>query len=122
MRVFIVEDEIMLVLMCQEVFPELGFEIVSYALTIADATTQAEIVDADFALLDVNVAGVISFDVASILQRRGIPILFTTGYWTAAVSERFPGVPVLTKPYADHELVAAVLIIMEKKNQTVRKR
>lgn len=51
----------------------------------------------DAALLNVMLCGKVSFPVADELRRRAIPFVFVTGNDTA-VRERFPDVPVHSKP------------------------
>lgn len=53
----------------------------------------------DFAILDVRVAGEVSYPVASELRRRGIPFVFASGYASDNLVAEFRDAPVLRKPY-----------------------
>jgi CheY-like chemotaxis protein len=43
--------------------------------------------DIDFAVMDMNLAGILSFPVADVLRQRGIPFVFATGYGGAGVAD-----------------------------------
>jgi hypothetical protein len=64
--------------------------------------------DIDAALLDVNVNGQDSFVAAEILSSRHIPFVFTPGYGSDGLADRFRGVPTLTKPYQRDDLQRAL--------------
>jgi hypothetical protein len=53
----------------------------------------------DFALVDINLRGVMAVDVADALMTRGTPFAFTTGYTTSIIPERYANVALLLKPY-----------------------
>ena len=54
----------------------------------------------DAAVLDVNLSGETSFEVADEMVERGLPFVFATGYGeTIALPDRFGTVPVVSKPY-----------------------
>jgi len=50
-------------------------------------------------VLDVNLAGEMSYPVAELLRSRGVPFLFATGYGTDGLPEGMRNVPVLSKPF-----------------------
>jgi hypothetical protein len=56
-------------------------------------------------MLDVNLNGDLSICIAGELQERGIPFVFCTAYSHAF--DGFEHVPRVTKPYCEHDLVAA---------------
>lgn len=88
-RILVVEDEAMISMLVEDILEELG-----YALTHA---LQADI---DVGLLDINVKGQVVFPAADVLEFRGIPFIFATGYGDSALPERFLGHPTLSKPFA----------------------
>ncbi len=61
------------------------------------------------AVLDLNLAGEMSYPVAEILQARGVPVIFATGYGSSGLSGKFQGAPVLSKPYNLEQLTTALL-------------
>jgi two-component SAPR family response regulator len=52
----------------------------------------------DLAILDVNVRGQNIEPVAEIIERRGLPLIFMTGYADSALPPSFSGKPYLQKP------------------------
>lgn len=52
----------------------------------------------DCALLDLNLNGNLAFELASEIQREGVPTIFTTGYDAAFFPEAFSGAQCLQKP------------------------
>ena len=107
-RVFIVEDEFMLVMLLEELLPTLGYAVAGSAASVEQALTGLEAGEIDLAVVDVNLAGNESFPVADALRERGIPFLFTTGYGQQGLPERFADAPVLAKPYRRHDIEAAL--------------
>jgi DNA-binding LytR/AlgR family response regulator len=66
------------------------------------------------ALLDVNIGGEFIYPLADELMRKGVPIIFVTGYQAAAIDQRFAGFPVLTKPVEKNELALALARAIER--------
>lgn len=99
LRIFIVEDEMMVVLDLEDMIREMGHLVAATATRIDAALKQAKSSEIDFAILDVNVAGRMSFPVAEILQSRGIPFIFATGYGVSALPPELREHPTLQKPF-----------------------
>jgi CheY-like chemotaxis protein len=75
------------------------------ATRLVDALQLARQESFDAALLDVNLDGAMSWEVALVLKERGIPSVFGTGYNISAVMpENLAGSPVISKPYELSEL------------------
>lgn len=98
-RVLIVEDEILLVMNLQDMLSDLGHVVTAVATRIDRALQLARDGDIDFAVLDLNVAGTLSFPVADVLQQRGIPFIFASGYGAAGLIDGYRGECVLAKPF-----------------------
>ena len=62
----------------------------------------------DGGLLDVNVAGVEIFPVASALDTRGVPFVFSTGYGEGGLPEEWKGRITLQKPFTEVAVQAAL--------------
>jgi DNA-binding response OmpR family regulator len=103
-RILIVEDEFLLAMDLEYLLTAMGHHVVEMATRIPAAMELALRADIDFAILDVNVAGIQSFPVADILRRRGIPFVFATGYGSAGLLDGYRDEPTLQKPYQPHEL------------------
>jgi PAS domain S-box-containing protein len=96
--VMIVEDEMLVALDLQESVKALGYEVVGPYGHLAEAIEGAETQVVDFAILDLNLNGEMTYDLAEQLEKRGIPIVFTTGYESDAITSRFHNCRVLNKP------------------------
>ena len=96
-------------MLVEEMVLDFGSEVVGPAAKMDEAlrlASQAPPLDA--AILDVNVGGAVVFPVADVLQQRGIPIIFATGYGTGTLPSRFAHRPTLSKPF-DYESLAEAL-------------
>lgn len=79
-RVLLLEDEFLIALDAEQILQELGAEQVETASTLSEAEEHARGGHFDIALLDVNINGEMSFDLAESLRARGVPVVFATGY------------------------------------------
>lgn len=98
-RVLIVEDELLVVMYLEDLLTEMGHHVVGSASRMNDAIDMASEAAFDFAVLDLNLAGVTSFPIADILRRRGIPFVFATGYGSAGLVDGYRNEPTLSKPF-----------------------
>ena len=98
-RVLIVEDEILLAMNLQDMLFQLGHVVTGVATRVDKALALARDGDIDFAVLDLNVAGTLSFPVADVLRQRGIPFIFASGYGIQGLIDGYLGECVLTKPF-----------------------
>ncbi|MFD1251412.1 putative transcriptional regulatory protein pdtaR [Devosia equisanguinis] len=109
LRVFIVEDETLVLFNLEDILGELGCVVVGQAMRLEQAEKLAATVERpDCAILDVNLGGKRVFPVAEILVRRGVPVIFATGYGAAGLPEEWRGRPVVLKPYTRDDLVRAI--------------
>jgi CheY-like chemotaxis protein len=99
LRILLVEDEAIIALGIEDMLVELGCQVVGPALSIGAARALAQSEPLDGAVVDINLGGHTTEEVAGILKSRGIPFCFSTGYGEAGVSGDFDDVPVLQKPY-----------------------
>ena len=103
-RVLIVEDEPLLAMNIEDMLTELGHLVVATATRVDKALTFAEGIEFNFAVLDINLAGSNTFQVAAILRKRGIPFIFTSGYGRDGLVDGYRGDHLLTKPFGPSEL------------------
>jgi CheY-like chemotaxis protein len=100
LHVLVVEDEALVSFMLVDYLEELGCQVVATASRLEEALEMAASLTAlDLAVLDVNLAGEMSYPVAELLRSRGVPFLFATGYGTDGLPEGMRNVPVLSKPF-----------------------
>jgi|SRR5580704_3261588 CheY-like chemotaxis protein len=108
LAVFVLEDEALIRMMIVQMLEELGHRVVAEAGSISAALPLAETADFDLALLDINVGGDDSGDVASAIEHRRLPLLFVSGYNSTGLPEPFQGRPVLQKPFTIRSLKMAI--------------
>ena len=108
-RILVVEDSVLVVMMIEHAIAENGWSVVGPATHLAHAKELAAAEPCDAALLDVNLNGDMSWEVAAALADRKIPFAFTTGYDAAtALPEQFAGRPVVGKPFTPEQIVTAL--------------
>lgn len=108
LRILIVEDEMMVALDLEDMIAEFGHEVAATAMRIDAALDHARETPIDFAILDVNVAGKMSFPVAEALIARGVPFIFATGYGVSVLPERLKNQKTLQKPFRRGDLESAI--------------
>lgn len=108
LKVLVVEDEALVAMLIEDVLDELGHEVVGLAGRLEEALALAQRVEADVAVVDLNLGGRHTYPVAEVLRRREIPFIFATGYGAAGVREEWRGQIVVQKPFEPDELDAAI--------------
>lgn len=102
-RILLVEDEPMIAFALEDMVSEFGYCVVGPAYRLEDALEMAQVERIDAAILDVNLNEQTSYPVADLLQQRGIPFLFATGYAEGGIGWGGPA-PVIAKPYGRDQL------------------
>lgn len=110
-RVFVVEDEILLALTLEDDLREAGFAMLGPYTTLANALQASRRENFDLALLDVNLHGEAVFPLADELIARNIPVVLLTGYGAADLPERFRVLPRLQKPYEPSVLARQLRLV-----------
>lgn len=111
-RILIVEDEVLIGIMASEMLEDMEATVLGPALNVAEGIALAESETLDAALIDINLGGTRSDAVVDVLERRGVPVLYTTGYTKAAAPP--DGSMVLEKPYSADALASALVSILDK--------
>jgi CheY-like chemotaxis protein len=104
-HVLVVEDEMMILMIIEDMLAELGCESVTAAATVDQALALIDTRTFDAALLDMNLNGNKSHDVADALAARGVPFVFSTGYSALNIRDDYRNRPVLKKPFPYEKLV-----------------
>ena len=109
-RALVVEDEFLVSLGITSLLEELGFEVVGPAARLDEAERLAFHERLTVAVLDVNLAGEMSWPVARILKTRNVPAFFLSGYHRSvlAIPEEVQDLPFCLKP-VDEERVTQVI-------------
>lgn len=112
-RILVVEDEFFIATTTSAMLEELGAQVVGPALTVAEALELADAADIDLALLDINLHGHSSADVAGTLARRGIPVVFATGY-SLGQGKDAAGCYMLAKPFTQDKLATLLAHVLSE--------
>jgi len=108
LKVLIVEDESLVAMLIEDMLLDLGYEVAAIAARLDQAVTVSRNVDADLAVLDLNLNGQRTDAIAEILRARGVPFIFATGYGGAGVTAEWRDVPVVQKPFQQSDLAEAL--------------
>jgi|SRR6185503_10101342 len=80
LSVMLLEDEYLIALDAEHNLEALGVKNIRVVNTLGSAADIAEAGDVDVAILDLNINGEMSFGVAEMFRKKGIPIVFASGY------------------------------------------
>jgi DNA-binding response OmpR family regulator len=116
LRILVVEDNFLLAESLQMLLREWGCEAIGPASRLARALDIARSTPLDGALLDINLAGEMSFPVATLLRERGVPFVFLTGYTQIEMPSELRDTPVLAKPVDNLELADLVARYFARKD------
>lgn len=109
-QVLVVEDEFLVSLGITSLLEDLGFTIVGPAARVDDACKLAS--DGHFAcaVLDINVAGEMSWPVARILKARNVPVVFLSGYLHSSVAlpPDLADIPICLKPLDEAQITSVI--------------
>ncbi|UEM05943.1 response regulator [Skermanella rosea] len=106
--ILVVEDELLVAMVVENILEDLGAGLVGPATSVGQALELVEAGGFGGALLDVSLGGERIDAVADALAARRIPFIFTTGHGADALPDAHRDRPILTKPFSDEGLVAAL--------------
>jgi CheY-like chemotaxis protein len=112
-RALVIEDEGLVSVLIEDILLDSGCDIAGTASSLAEALDKVETLAFDFAIVDVNLNGLQSAPVAVALAERGVPFVLATGYGATGLSESFPDVPTLQKPFLGHQLEQALCTMLK---------
>jgi CheY-like chemotaxis protein len=99
-RVLVLEDSLIIAMEAEDILRAFGVETIGIVSSLDQAMEAAKAESYDFALLDVNLGEVMSFDFARYLAGANIPFGFVSGYSdTLDFPEDLQNVPLLVKPF-----------------------
>ena len=107
-RILLVEDEVLIAMDIESHLIDHGFEVAGPCATIRGAMALAQESDLAAAILDVNLQGGQSFDLAKDLKSRKIPSVFISGAAEHDLPDDLSGCPVLVKPICYSGLLTAL--------------
>ena len=112
-HILVAEDEIFLAMMLQDLLEEDGYEVTKVA-SVSDALAAIHARQPSAAILDVNLAGDLSYPVAKALRERGVPFLFATGYGERSLPDEFAGEQTMQKPYLPNLLRSQLSALLKR--------
>jgi DNA-binding response OmpR family regulator len=118
--ILLVEDEYLIAADAEMMLAQLGAARVDLVGDFDEAQALAAEGQFDAVILDVNLNGKLSFPIAKILELRGIPFVFATGY-----NLQFRPLPgfehgiCITKPYSAERLKAGLLAALHAQSQSL---
>jgi DNA-binding response OmpR family regulator len=121
-RVLLVEDEYYIADDLRNALEACGAEIVGPIPSLVEALPLAESESLLCAVLDINLRGKSSFELAEALSRRNVPFIYSTGYPKSTVPESLKGTAHLEKPFRVEELLNAVEAILHRQDHAPNRR
>jgi two-component sensor histidine kinase/CheY-like chemotaxis protein len=107
-RIMLVEDEALVGMMMRDMLLDLGYFVVGPFCSLSEAHGAMDAQQYDCAILDLNLRGDLVYPIANLLEQRGTPYLFVTGYGPESTEARYAHVPVLQKPISREMLDSAL--------------
>lgn len=115
LRVLILEDEFLIAMDVEQLCRDSGAEDVFIVRSLQEFAT--DMPDFDVAIVDLMLSGVSTLDFARQIYDRGVPFVFASGYTDLQeITEKFPNVSVVGKPYAGEDLIGAVTAAVANRN------
>jgi CheY-like chemotaxis protein len=103
-RILVLEDEFLVLMMIEGMLADSGFRHVETATTVTKALALLSAQQFDAAMIDLNLRGENSYDVADQLVAKRIPFFFCTGNSASDMSEEYRSHPALRKPFDERGL------------------
>jgi CheY-like chemotaxis protein len=112
-RILVVEDEFYIADDVANFLKVLGSQVIGPAADLPDACALLESCHhIDLAVLDINLQGDLVYSLVPLLQARGIPVIFATGYDQTILPPEYETIPRLEKPFEGHALAELVRRIL----------
>jgi len=100
LRVFVAEDEGLVLMLLEELLEDIGCRVVAKATTVSGALSLLGAGDFDIAVLDVQLGTEAIDPVVDAVLARSVPLVLATGYDSAVIAKKFPRATILKKPYS----------------------
>ncbi|WP_156840216.1 HWE histidine kinase domain-containing protein [Novosphingobium aquimarinum] len=106
----IVEDNVIIAMEAEDLLREYGFRDCQIVGSVQSARSIIDTGKVSFAMLDINLGKETSEDIAELLTEKGTPFILASGYGDrSTTANRFPSVPVITKPYSLRDVRSAIV-------------
>jgi CheY-like chemotaxis protein len=105
----VVEDNMIIAMEAEEILRELGYAECHVCTSVRRALEVIEAHPIGFALLDIDLGGETSEEIAAALQASGTPFIFASGYDEfPELGEHLSAAPIVTKPYTAEDIAEAL--------------
>jgi CheY-like chemotaxis protein len=104
MDILVVEDNFLASEMIRLAVEDANFNVIGPASSVDEGMRLASGAELDGALLDINVGGCQAYPLARLLQSRGVPFIFVTGYDRTVLPKDMQTAPLVSKPVFMQEL------------------
>jgi two-component SAPR family response regulator len=112
-RILVLEEQASIARVLVDMLGRMNCHVIGPAARLPEALALLVESDVDAAILDVKIEGQSSAPVAEELIRRGIPWAFTSSNETDDIARRYPGVPIIAKPFTSEHVEAVLRELME---------
>jgi DNA-binding response OmpR family regulator len=106
-RVLIVEDDSIVATTIADIFEDAGYDVIGPVRNEQEALRAVEVERPQAAILDFSLELGNTLELAALLKRHGVPVLFVTGNAAQLMVGR-QGARCLQKPFEDVEILRAV--------------
>lgn len=112
LRAIVIEDDFLLADMLADVLLKLGCEVLGCASNVGDGVQLAGESLCDFAIVDLDLKGIMAVPILDRLRDRGVPFLVATGAFAEDIPPPYLDAPRLSKPYDLREMQRALGLLM----------
>jgi DNA-binding response OmpR family regulator len=108
LRVMVFEDDFLLAGTLADVLGRLGCTVVRCIAALDQAMKAARTENCDFAVVDLQLQGVMAYPLLDCLEQRGIPCIIASCHSRTDIPARYMSMPAISKPYTARELRCAI--------------
>lgn len=106
----VVEDEYLTAEDMRQVLEDFGADVIGPVATENAALKLISDGHIDCAIVDINLRGKVTFEVARALERLAIPFIFASGYAASFLPAEFESIALLEKPFSAEHLHSAMVV------------
>ena len=108
-RVLLVEDDLLLAMDMEDFLADQGFQVVGPFGRLAQALQALAGQPVDLAIVDLNLAGELSFPLIATLRRRETPVIVCSGYAELPeIRSKLADLPLIAKPWSPQALTRRI--------------
>jgi DNA-binding NtrC family response regulator len=105
MHVLVLEDDMLVAMLVEDTLQDHECVILGPVESLEEGLEIARNRKVDAAVMDVNIGGEKVYEIAEILEARGVPFILISGYGPGAVPEAHPNWQICSKPFRAEEMM-----------------